>query len=97
MGSIYSINRNPKIWEMYHSDKKLKEKYGGESLVTVIYGTLDDYPQILNLEMYMRESVYNKLMSGEYTVSKDSVFCNALVIVDSKGERVLPVLEDFCY
>ena len=54
MGSICSINRNPNTWRMWYPDKKLKEKFGGESLVKIVYGTFDDYPQSFEMEIYMR-------------------------------------------
>lgn len=97
MGSICSINRNPNTWRMWYPDKKLKEKFGGESLVKIVYGTFDDYPQSFEMEMYMRESIYQKLISGEYKVSSDSNIYKRLIIEDSNGDEVRAIADDFCY
>lgn len=97
MGSICSINRNPKTWKMYYPDKKLKDKFGGDTLVHITYGSFDDYPQIFDLEMLMREGIYKKLISGEYIVSKDSHWKRKLIITDKEGNIIEPIDSEFCY
>lgn len=97
MGSICHINRNPKTWKMYYPDKKLKEKYGGDTLVHIAYGSFDDYPQMFDLEMLMRESIYNKLVSGEYLVSEDSSWKRKLIVTDKEGKIIEPIDSEFCY
>lgn len=97
MGSICYINRNPKTWNMYYSDKKLKEKYGGDTLVHITYGSFDDYPQMFDLEMLMREKIYNRLISGEYRVSEDSHWKRKLIVVNKDGEVIEPIDSEICY
>ena len=97
MGSICSINRCPKTWPAYLSGKKLKDEYGGEDLMTIQYGFFDDDLRAFDMEMYMRKSVYEKLMSGEYSVRKDSSIMRRLIIIDKDGQEIKPMAEDFCY
>lgn len=97
MGSIYHIQTNPKAWSAYNSGKKLKEEYGGHELMKICYGVFDDFPGIQDLEMYMRKPVYDKLMSGEYRVSKESHCKRSLIITDKSGNIIEPIKEDFCY
>jgi hypothetical protein len=63
----------------------------------VCYGVFDDFPGVQDMEIYMRKSVYNKLLSGEYIVAKESDFKRSLIIKDKNGNIVEPVKEDFCY
>ena len=98
MGSIIYINRHPDTWTVLFGDWRLKESFGGDKLIKVRYGTFDDDPSgAFDLEMFMRNSVYDKLLSGEYHVSPDSCFSKTLVIVDKTGKMIKPVKEDFCY
>lgn len=46
MGSICYICSDPKLWNGYETGQKLREEYGGEALIKVSYGTLDDYPEV---------------------------------------------------
>ena len=98
MGSICYINRNPKSWLAYQTEKKLKHEYGGESLYIVRYGTLDDDPGgCSDLEILMRESVYKKVLAGEYSVSKESKYKHRLILVDINGKEIEPISDGFCY
>ena len=67
---------------------QLKDKYGGDTLVHITYGSFDDYPQMFELEMLMREKIYNGLISGEYSVSEDSSWKKRLIIVDKEGNVI---------
>ena len=96
MGSIYYIATNPKRWRTYDSGLRLRDEYGGETLTKIIYGTFDDYPCEFELEMYMRKSVYEKLINNEYFVSSKSSFMHRLVILDANGNEVTP-LSDTIY
>lgn len=97
MGSICSINTNPATWPAYDSGRKLKPEFGGESLMTVRYGTFDDDPGgLTDMEIYMRTSVYDKLMDGTYKVSPDSCWRRKLIITD-KGGNIIPSLGGTVY
>lgn len=87
MGSIYHINRNPKNWVYIPTDKKLVPEHGGDRLYQVRYGELDDYPDgLVPLEIYIRESIANKLMSGEYKFKQGPDF--SVQIFDSNNTLI---------
>lgn len=93
MGAIHSINSKPKTWPVQDQGAKLKPEYGGEPLVQVTYGSTDDYPEGTRPDkMFMRKSVYEKCLSGEYRVDPSSQ--NELKIVDSSGKPVQPIAPD---
>lgn len=92
MGNICFINRRPNTWPACLSKKVLKPEYGSESLIHIRYGTFDDYPDgAYELEMLMRRSVYNKLLSGEYSVDPDSNRLRRLMVIDRNGRAVEPL------
>ena len=97
MGSICSINRNPKTWPAYLSGKKLKPEYGGEDLMAITYGFFDDDLRAFDMEMYMRKSIYDKCISGEYRIRRDSSTMRRLIVIDKHGTEVKPIASDFCY
>ncbi len=97
MGSICTINTNPKTWRAYDAGLKLKQQYGGEELMKICYGTLDDDPDgACDMEMYMRKSVYENLMKGTYRVSEDSKWQKRLILIREDGS-VVPSLGGHCY
>lgn len=92
MGSICWISSDPRRWRAYETGQKLKEEYGGEDLFKVCYGSFDDDPGgVFDLEMLMRQSVYQKAMSGEYKVSPNSRWQHKLILVDAVGKEISPV------
>lgn len=95
MGSITSIRRNPKTWSVLDRGETLKAT--GEPVVKVQYGSCDDYPGMYELSMYMRKSVYEKCLSGEYAVSPESDLVTGLVLVDRTGNPVPPVKTGIVY
>lgn len=97
MGSICAINTNPATWTAYNSGRKLKPEFGGEPLMLVRYGTLDDDPDgQVDMEMYMRESVYNNLISGIYKINPDSKWQHRLIVVDTNNNVIQPI-GGICY
>ena len=65
--------------------------------MTVRYGTLDDDPDgLVDLEMSMRKSVYDKLISGTYKISPDSRWRHKLIITDKDG-NIIPSLAGTVY
>lgn len=97
MGSIIHIKSNPVTWTVFDSGKRLKDELGGEKLFTVRYGTFDDDPDgVCDMEMYMRESIYQKLINGEYVVSAESKFKHRLIIIDKSG-HIVPSLGGTIY
>lgn len=95
MGSITSINRNPKSWSVLDRGETLKST--GEPVLKIRYGTCDDYPDMSELSMYMRKSVYDRCLSGEYVVSPESGPANGLVLMDKDRRPVTPVKAYFVY
>lgn len=95
MGSITSINRNPKSWPVLDRGETLKAT--GEPVLKVRYGTCDDYPDISELSMYMRKSVYDRCLSGEYAVSPESGLATGLVLMDRDRAPVPPVKTGVVY
>lgn len=92
IGSICHIIKNPKNWNCIPTDKRLKPEYGGEILYKVQYGELDDYPDgLVPLDIYIRESILNKLISGEYTVERGPDF--SIQIFDSNGNIIKHQIE----
>lgn len=97
MGSIWHIHSNVKLWKVYKTDKKLKEEYGGEELLRICYGSLDDDPVgICDLEMFMRQSVFQKVIEGEYKISPESKWKHRLILINSAGDEIPPV-NTICY
>lgn len=98
MGSICYINSDPNSWLSIETNLYLKPQYGGEGLYSVHFGTFDDDScGVIDMEMYMRESVYLKVMSGEYTVSPQSGRNHELILQD-KQSNIIPALKPgFCY
>ena len=97
MGSIYHIVANPERWNAYITTKRLKEEYGGDRLYHIRYGLLDDDPcGCFDLEMLMRESIFQGVMSGEYTISNESKYKQRLILLD-KDHKEIPPLSSICY
>ena len=97
MSSICNINKNPSTWYTLESELHLKPEYGGEEIILIRYGVLDDYPEGgYPMETYIRKSVYNKLLSREYHVVADTTN-GRLVVVDSNNDVVPPIDADWCY
>lgn len=95
MGSIVHINRNPKTWVAIDEGRTLTASYHYEPILKVRYGTFDDDPDgLVDMEMYMRKSIYDRLIMGEYKVAVSNV--RDMQIIDSNNQIVKPINE-FCY
>lgn len=92
MGSIWFIYRNPEAWYVEHAGQ-LKPEYGGEPVLRVRYGSVDDF-YTEDLEILMRESIYNKLIAGNYTVAKTY---SKLSILDENNYEIPPLAEGAVY
>lgn len=99
MGSIIYIEKNPKKWTVIDEGFYLKQDTR-EKLIKVRYGEFDDDPiGTYDMEMLMRKSVYDKLLSGEYRVQdnngqlKESDFC----VVDRSGNLIHPISDGAIY
>lgn len=91
MGSIIQIYHNPNRWKVIQEGLRLKEN--GEELLKVEIGEFDDDIQGLSdIQQYIRKSVYDKLISGEYTIKSGKIV--RLEILDNSGKIVIPYLED---
>jgi hypothetical protein len=90
------INVDPQTWQTTEAGLKLKQQYGGERLMMVCYGSSSDAPDAeQDLETYMRKSIYDKVISGDYTVSPDAEGYK-LVLLRADGRKV-PRLSSTCY
>ena len=91
MGSIINIWGNPKNW--YIDDtKELSLKETGEALVVAHVGVGDwDYLGQDDVVVYIRKSIYDKLMTGEYKVRRNQI---KLVVEDTTGNIVQPYCQD---
>lgn len=88
----WDINTRPETWPVTLSDKYTGPRFNGEKMVNVIYGTFHPpagKPE--NMAMFMRDSVYEKLISGEYTVAKDINRPSRIGVFDKSGNYVKPV------
>lgn len=91
MGSIINIWVNPKNWHIDET-KELSLKETGEPLVVAHVGVGDwDYLGPDDVVVYIRKSIYDKLMSGEYKVRKRQI---KLVVEDNAGNVVSPYCEE---
>jgi hypothetical protein len=91
MGSIINIKTNPKSWYIDET-KTLSLKATGEPLVVAHVGVGDwDYLGSDDVVVYIRKSIYDKLVAGEYKVRKNQV---KLVVEDLNGNVVQPYHED---
>lgn len=70
--------------------RKLKEKYGGEEVVSVIFGYIqdDDYPIDLPLSEYMRKSIADGLIEGRYDIRHDPYTLTHVIVNKETGEEI---------
>ena len=72
MGSIVYINKNPKTWVAIDEGYTLTGPYNYAPILKIRYGSFDDDPDgLVEMEMHMRKSIYENLMSGKYKVSRE--------------------------
>ena len=96
MGSIVYINKDPNKWSIIDNGLILNEENEFEPVIKIGYGTFDDDPCCtVDLYMYMRKSIYNLLLSGDYHVDKKSL--RVLKINDKKGEYIHPLVDEMIY
>ena len=96
MGSIIHINKKPKTWFTLDEGKMLNDNYGNEPIIKIRYGSCDDDPDgFVYLEMYMRRNIYEKLVSGEYNISR--IHHRELKIVDRSGNIIAPISDGVIY
>lgn len=94
MGSLVSVFQNKQRWMTTGRVVKLRDT--GEECVEVVYGSADnDYEGSADLTIYMRKSVYDKVMSGEYSIKQTRT--DSLVVLDKKGIPVRPIVEEYVY
>lgn len=64
----------------------------------ITYGLALDYKnEAYDLFMFMRKSIYDKIVSGDYTVKIQDDKSITLVLVDQEGHRVRPIYQDIIY
>ena len=95
MGSIVHIIRKPEQLILTLNEATVKST--GEKVVQIIYGDYDDYDGCSDLTIYIRESVLNKLYSGEYHIGEFAKTGRNFVIFDKEGNMIQPIKEDFYY
>lgn len=89
------IHLDPNRWKVWKTGKRLRNEWVGEEIVGICYGSLDK-EGVYDLEMYMRRSIYEKVMTGEYNVSLKSKSLLRLVLVDKAGNEI-PRVGGLCY
>ena len=97
VGSIYSICSDWKRWINTSKHSVLKDTK--EPVTLFIIGSANyDYEGDKDIEIYIRDSVYEKLCSGEYLIDKTAMLSRKLVIKDKgTGKIIEPICEGFCY
>lgn len=98
MCTSYLINTDPKTWPACDSGRRCKSDTGNkEAILQVTYGTShDDNREFRNLDLYMRKSIYDKLVSGEYHI-RATENGKGFTIHDATGARIPPISACFCY
>lgn len=92
MGSIINIWTNPQNWHIETPPNSFFTKTTKEELVKAHIGVGDyDYHGADDIVVYVRKTIFNKLLSGEYIVKKNQI---KLVIEDKNGNRIEPFYED---
>jgi hypothetical protein len=96
MGSIISYNNDYKTWR--NTGKTGIIKQSGEDVTLYIVGWASyDYEGDSDIEMWIRDSVFNKLQSGEYHTETTKRYQHEISIIDNDGKYVEPIKHDFCY
>lgn len=98
MCTSYLINTDPKTWPAYDSGHRHKSGIGNkEVILQVTYGiSRDDNNKFQNLDLYMRKSIYEKLVSGEYHI-QTTENSKGFTIHDAANTRIPPISACFCY
>lgn len=84
------VEKDARKWNCEDNNTRLLENHDEEKLLKVDYGCEDVW-----MSMYIRESLYQKLISNEYHVDTNSL--TTLVILDSIGNRIAPISPDIIY
>lgn len=96
MGSIVSITTHKEKWNL--TGKEAKIKTTGEEIIEVVIGEADyDYDGWCDITIWIRKTVYDKVMSGAYSIDKDSHWRRQLYILDENGKNIEPFKENFIY
>lgn len=90
METICRIETDPEKWKIRNTDMHLEKEFGGERLLQISFGSLENNG-IFEMKMYMRPSVYKKLLEKEYTVATESNWKHRLVLIDKENKKVEPV------
>lgn len=89
MGSTINIEHDPKRWIV--GSRGTFVKRNGEKLLSVTIGRInDDFSGESPVELYIHESIYKKLLSGEYQAQPGNI--TGLTVLDSNGNLVKPYL-----
>ncbi len=92
MGSIINIWTDPKKWYIETTPNPLFTKTTSEELLKAHVGVGDyDYHGADDVVIYVRKSIYEKLISGEYIVKRNQI---KLVIENKNGNLIKPFYED---
>lgn len=95
MGSIVSIYRKPERLIIDNQERILKAT--GEKVKKVTYGEIDDYGGSDYFWMWIRESILEKLNSGEYHIGSMIECGRNFVIYDKDNNAVEPIKKDYIY
>ena len=84
------VEKDARKWNCENNNTRLLGNYNEEKLLKIDYGCEDVW-----MSLYIRESLYQKLISNEYHVDTNSL--TTLVILDSIGNRITPISPDIIY
>ena len=86
MGSIINIWSNPKKWYIETTPEPIFTKKTHEELIKAHIGVGDyDYHGSDDIVVYVRKSIYDKLLSGEYTVKRNQI----KLVIENKDKTVV--------
>lgn len=95
MGSIYCIFSDFNRWEKTNQTEVTKTN---ESVTKFVIGrSLNDFQAEYPIEIFIRDSIYEKLQNKEYIVDPQSNIERKLTIKDCNGNKIEPLLENYCY
>lgn len=90
MGRIVSIQRNPKFWHYYKSDKVFLDSFGTKiPLIKVVIGSCDeDLSGEQELGLLIQEPIFDKILSGLYSIQIDAYADIPLTVYDNENKKI---------
>lgn len=98
LSDTYYIETNPNKWKSC-DDKIYYSKISDDKFIyKMTVGEIDsDFSGIHDFNIYIRKPIYDKLISGEYVVDKESCYYKWPMVYDKNGNFVQPLIDFVCY